>query len=438
MKPERARSEKHGNPGLEAASKESATGVPVAPCEPEIQPRPYLFDDFKNPDQSAPMSTQGSSDSFYGSIPVFRGFASLMDPALYSPLPDDWSIGLADIVESTTAIAQARYKAVNMAGAAVIAAVTNALQGREFPFVFGGDGASFAVSPDDLDRAREALAATATWVKDDLDLVMRVALVPVTAVRAQGLDVRVARFGPSPNLSYAMFSGGGLGWAEGAMKRGEFAVKVAPSGTQPDLTGLSCRFEEIPSVRGLILSVLVVPARNADASAFRKVIEDIIALVERSPDAGRPVPPGGPSLRWPPAGLDYEARAQRGGPLFKRRVGVLAHTLFAYLIMRYGIKVGGFAPKTYVQQVVENSDFRKYDDGLRMILDCTPELESALTQRLAQAASAGVARYGLHRQDAAMMTCFTPSALRSDHVHFIDGARGGYAAAATALKATLA
>ena len=43
-------------------------------------------------------------------------------------------------------------------------------------------------------------------------------------------------------------------------------------------------------------------------------------------------------------------------------------------------------------------------------------------------------RYGLHRQDAAMMTCFTPSALRSDHVHFIDGARGGYASAATALK----
>ena len=382
------------------------------------------------------MATQGGSDNFYGGIPVFRGFGSLMDPALYSPLPDDWSIGVADIVESTRAIAEARYKAVNMAGAAVIAAVTNALEGREFPFVFGGDGASFAVSPDDLDRARGALAATATWVRDDLDLVMRVALVPVAAVRAQGFDVRVARFGPSPNLSYAMFSGGGLGWAEAAMKRGEFEVGVAPSGTQPDLTGLSCRFEEIPSARGLILSVLIVPARDADAVPFRKLIEDVIEMVERSPDAGRPVPQGGPPLRWPPAGVDYEARAQRGGPLLKRRVGVLAHTLFAYLIMRYGIKVGGFVPKTYVQQVVENSDFRKYDDGLRMILDCTPELERALTQRLALAAAAGIVRYGLHRQDAAMMTCFTPSALRSDHVHFIDGARGGYASAATALKAT--
>jgi Protein of unknown function (DUF3095) len=381
------------------------------------------------------MMTPGGSDTFYEGIPVFRGFERLMDPLLYAPLPDDWSIGVADVVESTKAIAQARYKAVNMAGASVIAAITNALEGREFPFVFGGDGASFAVAPEDIDRARQALAATAIWVQEDLELTMRVALVPVSAVRAKGFDIRVARFGPSANLSYAMFSGGGLGWAEAAMKRGEFALATAAPGTQPDLTGLSCRFEEIPSARGLILSVLVVPARGAEANAFRSVIEDIIGLVERSPDAGRPVPAGGPGLRWPSPGVDFEARARRGKSLLWRRAYVLARTLFVYVVMRFNIRVGGFVPKTYVQQLVENSDFRKYDDGLRMILDCTPDLEQELSRRLEAAASAGIVRYGLHRQDAAMMTCFTPSALRSDHVHFIDGARGGYASAAMALKA---
>ena len=383
------------------------------------------------------MTNSGSAD-FYGGIPVFRGFHKLMDPSLYSPLPDDWSIGIADVVESTKAIAQARYKAVNMAGASVIAAVTNALEGREFPFVFGGDGASFAVAPQDLERAREALAASAIWVQESLDLMLRVALVPVAAVRAQGFEVRVARFAPSPNLSYAMFSGGGLAFAETAMKRGEFAVPPAPPGTQPDLTGLSCRFEEIPSARGLILSVLVMPAKAADASAFRRLIEDVVTLVEKSPDAGRPVPSVGPQIRWPPKGLDFEARAARGGPLALRKVSVLGRTLVAYLIMRFGISIGGFVPQTYIRQVVENSDFRKFDDGLRMILDCTPELERALEQRLAAAAAKGIIRYGLHRQDAAMMTCFTPSAVRSDHVHFIDGARGGYASAATALKASAA
>ncbi|TCU73492.1 hypothetical protein EDE08_104487 [Bradyrhizobium sp. R2.2-H] len=378
-----------------------------------------------------------SGESFYGGIPVFRGFTSLMDPTLYSPLPEDWSIGVADIVDSTRAIAAQRYKAVNMAGAAVIAAVTNALGGREFPFVFGGDGASFAVAPKDVELAREALAATATWVREDLDLTMRVALVPASAIRAQGLDVRVARFGPSANLSYAMFSGGGLAWADAAMKRGEFAVEEAPAGTQPDLSGLSCRFEVMPAARGLILSVLVMPVRGVDPQAFRKVIEDVIHLVERSPDGGRPVPPQGPSLKWPPQGLEFEARTKRGGPLFVRRVSVLAYALFIYLVMRFDLGVGGFVPNLYRRQVVENSDFRKYDDGLRMILDCTPQLESALSDRLAAAAREGIVRFGLHRQDAAMMTCFTPSVLRSDHVHFIDGAQGGYALAATALKAMM-
>ncbi|MGP9810214.1 DUF3095 domain-containing protein [Rhodopseudomonas sp. NSM] len=375
------------------------------------------------------------SAAFYDKVAVFSGFRSLMDPALYSALPDDWIIGSADIVASTRAIAAQRYKAVNMAGASVIAAVTNALEGRDFPFVFGGDGASFAVAPGDLERAREAMAASAAWVSDELELTMRIALVPVAAVRAQGLDVRVARFAPSPNLSYAMFSGGGLAWAEAAMKRGEFAVAPAPSGTAPDLTGLSCRFEEIPSAQGVILSVLIVPAAGADPAAFRSLIEEAVARTERSPDAGRPVPSHGLALRWPPAGFDLEARAARGGPLIKRRIVVLLHTLFIYVVMRLRITVGGFVPQTYIAEVVENSDFRKYDDGLRMILDCTPELADALERLLAAAASAGVARYGLFRQEAAMMTCFTPSAMRSDHVHFIDGAGGGYASAAISLKA---
>mgnify|MGYP001095311305 FL=1 len=384
------------------------------------------------------MVEMSNPSDFYAAIPVFRRFGRLMDPALYAPLPEDWLIGVADIVESTKAIAEQRYKAVNMAGAAVIAAVTNALAGRDFPFVFGGDGASFAIAPQDAEVAREALAATATWVRDELSLMLRVALVPVDRVRAAGRDVRVARFGASPHVAYAMFSGGGLGWAEAAMKRGEFAVAPAPSGTQPDLSGLSCRFSEIPAVRGVILSVLIVPGRDADPAAFRKLIEQVVTLAERSPDAGRPVPAEGPALRWPSAGLDYEARARRGGPLPLKRMIVLARTLWVYLILRFGIRVGGFVPRVYIGQTVANSDFRKFDDGLRMVLDRSHELADTLEQQLAAAAAAGTIRYGVHRQDAAMMTCFTPSALRADHLHFIDGARGGYAVAAAALKASLA
>ena len=95
---------------------------------------------------------QADSNRFYDGVPVFDRFADIADPSRYQPLPDDWVLGLADVVQSTQAIADNRYKAVNMAGAAVIAAVANALGNRDFPFVFGGDGASFAVPPADRQR----------------------------------------------------------------------------------------------------------------------------------------------------------------------------------------------------------------------------------------------------------------------------------------------
>ena len=174
------------------------------------------------------------TDDFYASLPVFSDFTLVTDETCFKPLPDGWMVGVADVVQSTKAIAENRYKAVNMAGAAVIVAITNALAGRDFPFVFGGDGASFAVSAADAAAARRALAETATWVGEDLDLTLRIGMVPVSDIRKQGHDVRVARYAPSDNISIAMFSGGGLAWADAAMKRGEIAVPPAPPGAHPD------------------------------------------------------------------------------------------------------------------------------------------------------------------------------------------------------------
>jgi hypothetical protein len=272
-------------------------------------------------------------------------------------------------------------------------------------------------------------------VRDDLDLTLRAALIEVAAVRAAGYDLRVARFAASPDVSYAMFSGGGLAWAERELKRGAFAVPAGPPGARPDLTGLSCRWEEIPAKRGVLLSLIVAPAAG-ESPAFRSLVSEILAL-GGSTDAGRPEPEVARNLRWPPAGLELELRAtgDRSKPLWRQRLRLMTHTLLGYGIIRLGLRVGGFDTATYLRQLVENTDFRKYDDGLRMTLDCTPALADRIEARLARAAEQGIARYGLHRQSSALMTCIVPSPTRSDHVHFVDGAAGGYAAAAMSLKA---
>jgi hypothetical protein len=373
---------------------------------------------------------------FYDRLPVFEGFANIMDPARYRPLPDDWLIGLTDVVDSTQAIAAGRYKSVNTAGASVISGIGNALPGRKFPFVFGGDGASFAVPACDRSTASAVLAATAAWARDELDLTLRTALVPVAAVNEQGLTASVARFGPSKHVSYAMFSGGGLAWAERAMKAGRYTLQAAPPGERPDLTGLSCRWNDIPPIHGLIVSLLVMPVMHGDP-AFRAVVEALLGELEGSPEVARPVPDNAPDVSWPPPGAELETRTsrRRGESLLLWRLRVLYRTLLSYTVMRTGMRVGEFDPAVYRREVVENSDFRKYDDNLRMTLDCTPALADRIEQRLAKAQRDNIVRFGMHRQPAAIMTCIVPSITESNHVHFIDGAAGGYALAAQKLRA---
>ena len=373
----------------------------------------------------------------YAALPEIAGFARLTEPAAYTPLADGWVLGLADVVRSTEAIAQGRYKAVNTAGAAVVAAVANRLGLGSFPFVFEGDGASFALPGEHAALARDLLARVAAWIRDDLDLRMRVALVPVADLRAAGRDVRVARYAPSLHVSYAMFTGGGLRHAEDLMKQGAYAIEPGPPGSRPDLSGLSCRFAEIGASRGVVLSVIAVPHPAGTPAAFAALVQALLALAE-SGEAGRPVPDAGPEPVWPSAGLELEARATRAGSesLAVARTRVVLRALAAFLIFKAGRRVGGFDPARYRRQLVENTDFRKFDDGLRMTLDCTPALADRIEALLAAAEAEGVARAGTHRQTSALMTCYVPSPMQGGHIHFVDGATGGYAAAARALKAT--
>ncbi|UIJ72390.1 DUF3095 family protein [Aurantimonas sp. HBX-1] len=372
--------------------------------------------------------------AFYDALPRLRDFGRLADPAVYAPLPADWVVGVADIVRSTDAVENGGYKAVNTVAAAVIAALANALGGRDFPFVFGGDGAGFALPADEAETGRRTLAAVAGWASQAFGFELRIAMVSLEEIRANGRDVRVARFAPTGGAAYAMFDGGGLAFAERRMKQG--AYRIAPAdgdAARPDLAGLSCRFSPMPAKRGLVLSVIAVPAGEPGA-AFAALVHDLLAFAAEGGDgAANPVPAGGPPQHWPTAGFAIEARtaaASTGRPLWLSRLSVGLRSLLAHLTFRSGLRIGDFDPTRYRIELAGNSDFRKFDDGLRMTLDCTPDLADRITARLAAAEAAGIAFAGTHRQEAALMTCFVPVASRSDHLHFVDGAMGGYAAAA--------
>ena len=380
---------------------------------------------------------RGGTDPFYASVQVFDDFDRVADPTLYAALPAGWQVGNADVVRSTAAKAAGRAKAVNIAGAAVIAAVTNALGGEEIPYVFGGDGASFAVPPALAATAGEALAAVALWATRDLELPMRVGMVPVEAIREAGLDVRVSRYAASASVRYAMFAGGGLRWAERQIKLGHYTLAEAPEDARPDLDGLSCNWEAIPNSMGVILTIMLNPERALDDPRFIALVARLNALLADKRHVRSPLPAQGPPFRFPPTGLALLAIVQRrpGEWAWLRKARVTLEALFAYVLLTTGISVGGFEAARYRREIVENADFRGYDDGLRMTVDCSVAQADRIEALLSQAREQGVARHGLHREEAALMTCIAPLPSHSDHVHFIDGATGGYTLAATQLKA---
>ena len=341
-------------------------------------------------------------------------------------MPGDWCVGVSDVVGSTKAIAAGQYKAVNMAGASVIAAVMNALGTKSFPFVFGGDGSAMAVPGEDAGTLEEALTAARCFVAEELDLGLRVGTVRVSEIRARGLDVRVARFTPSEHVAYAMFTGGGIDLPEAA------------PGTRPDLTGLSCRWEAVEAHNGRILSLIALPADDRQVE-FARHVHEIVDIAEAVPRHAHPAPVSGLRSRFPPGGARMEVAAARGmESALKHWLRLLPMQALGAFLFATGCNFGNFDPNHYREMLSRNSDFRKFDDGLRMTLDCDAETAGRIESTLATAKASGLIHYGLHAQDAALVTCFVPSALTDDHVHFIDGAAGGYAEAAKMLKAMMA
>ncbi|MGY4748723.1 DUF3095 domain-containing protein [Pannonibacter sp. Q-1] len=384
----------------------------------------------------------GSPASFYALLPTFTEFAGVADAGGYAPVPDDWIVCIADILQSTAAIAAGRYKDVNMVGVAVISALTNKLGVDQVPFVFGGDGATVLVPPEASGVAAEALAGVARLAGQVFALDLRTALIPVSALRARGTDVLVRKFELSPGNYLAMFSGDGLQLAETILKDPD-AVRPFLSGVEapadPDLTGFSCRWEPLPSRHGQMVSLMVRPATTSDPAALKTLMSGLRQATGSDPQAAQmpeaPVTPQALSLRTAPDTLTREARLLGGGKLRLKEVLKIILGVAAVRFSRWtGWAIGPLKPSEYMQDMLTNTDYRKFDDTLRLVLDLNEQQISGLKAFLQAEFAAGRIIYGLHQSDTALMTCLVSDMAGRQHVHFVDGADGGLSVAARAFK----
>lgn len=389
-----------------------------------------------------------TSSDFYRQLSVLTSFTDATDFRHYVEVPDDWSVIVTDVIGSTKAIEAGQYKNVNTVGVASIAAVSNVDKSIDLPFVFGGDGATFAVPNSLIPGVRLALLGAKRLAREGFGLDLRLGIVSAKELRAAGHWVRIAKVQMSPNILQPALAGRGWEEAERLVKSAEtadqYAIVARPDETDyaADFTGFECRWQGVKSFRDHKLALLVL-ATNKDPNANMTIYKDVLERLHKiygNVEDFHPLRSDSLRLSLAVKGVAPEATVQTLG---KGAIARLIYSLKSIALNAYGstlfrhkIKTKVLDGSTYRQDVVDNSDFRKFDGMLRMVIDGDDAQAALLAAYLDGELNAGHLVYGMHKSGEALVTCIVKN-YSGNHTHFVDGSDGGYALAARELKARL-
>ena len=380
---------------------------------------------------------------FYRDLPVISSFAEATEGRLHTDVPGDWWIVIADVIGSTKAIEAGAYKNVNTVGVACIAAVVNADRAIDLPFIFGGDGATFAIPNVLHESVIIALRAAQKLARESFDLDLRVGLIQVSELIKENYWVKFGKVRLSQYVTQSVLSGRGWEEAErrvkapnglGIIKVNEFEGEINGS-----FEGFECRWQNVPSYQDHKLSLLV-SAISADAdvnfATYQRVLQNIQSFYG---DVAQyhPLREASMQLTFNPRLLHHECRVRSAHLNIIKRISYFLNLLFLNAAGRYifSRKLDTEAVKwsQYKSDLVENSDFRKFDGMLRMVIDGKNAQSTALQSYLEGEYRQGKLVYGMYKSREALLTCIVES-YNGNHLHFVDGSDGGYALAAKELK----
>ncbi len=377
-------------------------------------------------------------------LPSIRDFtATSHDPTAYIQLPDDWWLAVADVTGSTKLAALGRDRDVNFVAGAIVAGVSHILNGQEgmggaASCQFGGDGAMAAVPPQCEAAVKQTLAALAHWALHELDVPLRVGMVPVAALSKIDLPVLVALQAFGNGDSFGHFLGAGAAMAERWVKDDAHWRLSPKAGPIPGLEQLSCRWRPVPSQYGTILCVIADPVALGSAGfAAIARLQNAIEAITATDDAG-PLGNGGrlePKLfpTWHTFQLELRTEAP-GWRRLVRAFKIIIGSLMILCVHRLGGRLGPVDTNRYRSGTAERSDYRKQAGGPRLVLDISNEQAEQIEAVLAQAEAAGEIIHGTSRSDAATITCLVGDFAADRHVHFVDGAGLGFWRASVTLK----
>lgn len=374
--------------------------------------------------------------NFYRQLPAFSNFEELANLSYYVCPPKDWCVVISDVRGSTRAIEQGKYKTVNMVGASTIAAISNVLDTMEFPYVFGGDGATALVPAERTQEIEESLRAVQRQAKEAYDLSLRIGIVPVRDLYAQNKSIEVAKFALGGGPTIAFFHGAGVALAEEWVKAGRFQIAPGKEASVHEaLKGLSCRWAPVSSTHGCMLSVMIKAVSQEESDqVLSRVYSHVESLIHLSSLDTHPLKSRMFKMEniFLASALEVDLLGQR--PRWLARAVVILQMFAVWVMRKLNLGTHGIKIREYLQDNTTHSDFRKFDGMLRFVADCSPESKAKLLEFLEKEKLAGQIFYGVSESDSALLTCFVERLSKGKHIHFIDGNHGGYAMAAKRMK----
>ena len=370
------------------------------------------------------------SEHFFTRLESFSRFSDFTDSTKYKEAPDDWDIIFADITGSTKAIEAGKYRDVNRIGAMAIVAVKSVLKSFDFPFVFGGDGATFLIPHAKTTAALNALAQVMALSEKNFGLDLRVGHLPVKKITQAGAKILVSKMQLAPNLFVAMFAGGGLTLAEKIIKNDPDALIKALPPINIDLSQLSCRWNPIKSTKGKIISLIITEEERSHFRIIREIATTLQYVLLEDNNPVKPTTMSYKSLKE----CIHDEKKYHDSVFSISFILRLIEILFSNLVFKHGMHPIVFNRKIYADSMRNHSDYRKFDDTFRLVLDCSLEDIDKVKAYLQELKNEGKINYGIHISDTALMTCVVENTTPGNHIHFVDGGDGGYAKAAQMLK----
>lgn len=371
------------------------------------------------------------NENFYTTLKSFKDYGNFLDNDNYQRVPSSWWILLTDVKNSTKAVAEGKFRDVNMVGALAITAVENAIK-EKVPFVFGGDGSTILVPEHLKDRAIKCLQKAIYLSQEMYGLELRVGALPVSDVESEDSFIEVSKYELSEGNYIAQFRGGGLVVAESLVKANNSKYLLSSITESPDLTGLSCRWEPVQHNQGNILTV-IVQNRTKNFELYSSMVKRIELILGHSLKESSPVRNDNLKVKFPPSTLHLEVKTVANKENYwKNYIRLWIVNAIAYIIVKNNIEIKTFSTKKYKKEMVLNSDYKKFDDSLRLVIDCTLDQKRQIESLLKNYEEECKVYFGTHSSSSAVLTCFVKT--DQDHLHFIDGSDGGYTQAASQIK----